>query len=223
MTLDATDVTYTPLLPAISPILLTDEFPLCRPGLSTPLQRCTGADIATMVLGGAPPYFFVAGAGLVGSGGADVGYGQTLSLAATGVTPGTYTNATVTVNAYGQLTAVSSGGAGGALEIENFGVVRTAAASSLDFGTGIQVTDHGGGDESIATIFAGVKDFGAVGDGVHDDTAAFILAAANGTSIYIGPGTYKLTGAVTFANEVLIQAGATLSVSGWWRSASTAA
>ena len=110
MPLDATDVTYTPLLPAISPILLTDEFPVCRPNLATPLQRCTGQDIATMVLGGAPPYFFIAGTGLVGSGGSNITYGQSLSLATTGVTPGSYTSPTLTVNAEGQVTAIVNGG-----------------------------------------------------------------------------------------------------------------
>lgn len=45
------------------------------------------------------------------------------------------------------------------------------------------------------TGIVNAKDFGAVGDGVHDDTAAFKAAilAANGKELYIPKGTYNLT------------------------------
>ncbi len=39
-----------------------------------------------------------------------------------------------------------------------------------------------------------VKDFGAVGDGVTDDTAAIDLALASGLDIFFPPGTYMTTG-----------------------------
>lgn len=42
-----------------------------------------------------------------------------------------------------------------------------------------------------------VKDFGAVGDGVADDYAAFAAALATGNAVYIPKGTYKLTQTVT--------------------------
>jgi hypothetical protein len=46
--------------------------------------------------------------------------------------------------------------------------------------------------------FPNVKDFGAVGDGSTDDTAAFIAAtAANPTGIAVPAGSYKITGTVT--------------------------
>jgi len=46
-----------------------------------------------------------------------------------------------------------------------------------------------------------VKDFGAVGDGVTDDTAAFLAADTSGTTSLIIPGgTYKLTGPLSFSN-----------------------
>jgi hypothetical protein len=48
--------------------------------------------------------------------------------------------------------------------------------------------------------FPNVKDFGAVGDGLTDDTAAFIAAtAANPTGIAVPAGSYKITGTVTGA------------------------
>ena len=38
-----------------------------------------------------------------------------------------------------------------------------------------------------------VKDFGAVGDGVHDDTAAFEKAASQKKAVYVPSGSYRLT------------------------------
>lgn len=51
-----------------------------------------------------------------------------------------------------------------------------------------------------------VKDFGAVGDGVTDDTAAFLAAAATGSTasrftIYVPEGTYKLTAPWVITNR----------------------
>jgi hypothetical protein len=44
-----------------------------------------------------------------------------------------------------------------------------------------------------------VKEFGAKGDGVTDDTAAFSAAldAANGKTLYLPPGTYKISSAIS--------------------------
>jgi hypothetical protein len=49
-----------------------------------------------------------------------------------------------------------------------------------------------------------VKDHGAVGDGVADDTAAFRSAAATGKMLFVPapPAAYKLTGVVRLANSV---------------------
>lgn len=41
--------------------------------------------------------------------------------------------------------------------------------------------------------YVSVKDFGAVGDGVADDTAAIQLALNKGGSVYVPTGTYKVT------------------------------
>jgi len=47
--------------------------------------------------------------------------------------------------------------------------------------------------------FVSVKDFGAVGDGVTDDTAAFnaAWAASNPQAVYVPAASYAITGTVT--------------------------
>jgi hypothetical protein len=49
-----------------------------------------------------------------------------------------------------------------------------------------------------------VRDFGAIGDGVADDTAAFSAAdaAANGRTVLVSDGVYRLADSFTFASEV---------------------
>jgi hypothetical protein len=53
---------------------------------------------------------------------------------------------------------------------------------------------------------ANVLDFGAVGDGVADDTAA-IQAALNGSvrNIFIPPGTYKITSSLTINQDTILE------------------
>jgi hypothetical protein len=51
---------------------------------------------------------------------------------------------------------------------------------------------------------ASVKTYGAVGDGVTDDTAAFNNALASSTAIYIPPGTYKITSTLAVPNNTML-------------------
>jgi len=50
-----------------------------------------------------------------------------------------------------------------------------------------------------------VKDFGAVGDGVANDTAAFQLAANAGGQIFVPSGTYKIVGEVIFGSNTTLE------------------
>jgi hypothetical protein len=60
---------------------------------------------------------------------------------------------------------------------------------------------------ALATM-ANVKAFGAVGDGIANDTAAFNAALAASTAVYVPPGTYKITSTLAVpANTSLIGAG----------------
>ncbi|GAB5526668.1 MAG: hypothetical protein Roseis2KO_45400 [Roseivirga sp.] len=55
-----------------------------------------------------------------------------------------------------------------------------------------------------------VQDFGAKGDGTHDDTRTFMGAiaaadAANGGIVWVPPGKYKITGRLEITRQVIIQ------------------
>jgi len=53
-----------------------------------------------------------------------------------------------------------------------------------------------------------VKDFGAIGDGVADDTAAIQAAINAGKAVYFPPGTYNITAELALANEGTVLMGA---------------
>jgi hypothetical protein len=69
-----------------------------------------------------------------------------------------------------------------------------------------QLIGGGGGKDVVS-----VKDFGAVGDGVADDAAAFNAASAASSRIFVPNGTYLINNAVTIAdNQTWVFEGCTL-------------
>ena len=83
-------------------------------------------------------------------------------------------------------------------------VVGTPTTTSAEF---IEYTAPftGAVTETVSAKLAqtvSVKDFGAVGDGVEDDTTAFTNAIASGKSIFIPKGTYKISSPITFQQNL---------------------
>jgi len=67
-----------------------------------------------------------------------------------------------------------------------------------------ELNGRGGGGSGGSTSFVSVTDYGAVGDGVADDTPAFqaaIDANTDGVAIYVPTGTYKTTAPINLANN----------------------
>lgn len=58
----------------------------------------------------------------------------------------------------------------------------------------------GGGIGSFQDSIANVRDFGAVGDGVTDDYAAFAAAIATGRTVYVPKGDYAVGTTIAMAN-----------------------
>lgn len=95
----------------------------------------------------------------------------------------------------------------------------SATAADIIYNEG----DAGAVNRSVAARlqdYVSVKDFGAVGDDVANDTAAFVAAAATGKAVIIPEGTYRVSGClfygrVTFAGGAQIRrTGGTLAFAG---------
>jgi hypothetical protein len=87
-----------------------------------------------------------------------------------------------------QLTDATTVNAADELIIQQGGITKRATAAELAKGL----------NSINGTV--NVKDFGAVGDGVADDTAAFQAAADIGGAILVPKGTYKIIGQVIFGS-----------------------
>lgn len=96
---------------------------------------------------------------------------------------------------------------GRAATLGHFGLDLTGNTGGVIRVEGIIVEDVTSVFQSSLLDVVDVKDFGAVGDGVTDDTAAFEAAdqAANGRDVLVSDGTFYLAQTVTFASRVRFQ------------------
>ncbi|KAJ56408.1 hypothetical protein ACMU_05545 [Actibacterium mucosum KCTC 23349] len=128
-----------------------------------------------------------------------------------------------TLTAYGEVVEVSaiigSGNRGGVDMVWGTGVQNAHV--------GLDLTGNNGGVvriddlivEDVTSVFlrdyldwVDVRDYGAIGDGVTDDAAAFNAAdaAANGRSVLVPAGTFHLGADVTFTNKVRFEGTVTM-------------
>lgn len=132
---------------------------------------------------------------------------MTLADAQAGTNPTTQTISASILNAASQYGAFTPTGTISATSIKNaLGELDTEKASlanlSASTGSTLVGTTNGGTGAVTRTVASklnetvSVKDFGAVGDQAHDDTAAFNLAIASGKSIYVPTGFYRITSAL---------------------------
>lgn len=133
------------------------------------------------------------------------------------------TGPTVALPGYGQVVTVSaiigSGNRGGvgmvwgtAPVYGHLGLDLTGANGGILRIDDITVEDVTGVFLRDMLTWVDVRDYGARGDGIADDTAAFVAAnqAAGGRSVLVSAGTYRLTGNVTFGVDVRFEGTVTM-------------
>ncbi len=127
----------------------------------------------------------------------------------------TEVGASTVLSAYGdvvEITAIVGTGARPGVDMPwgttplygHFGLDLTGSSGGVIRIDDIEIEDVTGAFLRTMMDWVDVKDFGAIGDGVADDTAAFEAAdaAANGRDVLVSSGTYYLADHVTFENRV---------------------
>lgn len=82
-------------------------------------------------------------------------------------------------------------------------IIRQKKENDVDDGGSVLFLDNGNVAELIIEGAVNVKQFGANGDGVHDDTAAFVAASKAGVNAIIPHGSYVVDNGVVFDNAVV--------------------
>ena len=175
-----------------------DSVPVSQGGVVRRVSRL-------QLLAGVQPALALAPGGLLGRGSAGVGGPEVISVGAnlrlsggvlSGVAPfavGALPQAGVVTA--GDVVAVSQGGRDVALPV---GALLSGLSTVPGLDLSNQVAQVPGGVARTLADWAGdtvpVEAFGAVGDGVTDDTAAIDLAAASGRAVRFGAKTYVLNG-----------------------------
>lgn len=139
----------------------------------------------------------------------------------------TETGPSVTLSSYGKTVEVSaivgSGGRDGvdmvwgtAPVYGHFGLDLTGLNGGIIRIDDIEIEDITHAFHRDMMNWVDVKDFGAVGDGSTDDSAAFIAAdaAANGRAVLVSEGVHYLGSGVTFDNRVVFEGTVTMETDG---------
>ena len=171
-----------------------------RFGVVTP----QASDYPPSLIGAAPTTRTItAGTGLTGGG--DLSANRTLALAPTAVTPGSYNNANITVNAEGQITDASNGSGGGSFDT----TVAYVDANNGNDGTGVA----GDPNHKFATLAAawtaasGNVNHWILNAGTYSDGNTYTITGGNLTFEAIGAVSlqdnwWNVTGAVNFVGPV---------------------
>ena len=108
-------------------------------------------------------------------------------------------NVTLTSDTEGvTISSTSGGGGGNNITVFDNGVLKTSSLSSLNFvNTTIAVSGNDIIVKDLAATYLNVKDYGAVGDGVTNDSAAIqnaiTAAKSTGKSVFFPDGTYIIS------------------------------
>jgi hypothetical protein len=88
-------------------------------------------------------------------------------------------------------------------QLNSSGATDASQVSYTPAGTGAVTTTV----QAKLRQYVSVQDFGAVGDGITDDSAAFIAArsAANGSKVYVPAGTYKLNSVISSSEDLIFE------------------
>ena len=139
------------------------------------------------------------------------------------VTSAVQTGPSVQLTSYGEIVTVSAiVGSGDRLGVDMvWGLAPVNGHFGLDLtgptGGVVRIEDvviEDASDVFLSTRFnwVDVRDYGAIGDGVTDDLAAFNAAddAAAGKIVLVSPGNYLLSASMTFENPVQFEGGVTM-------------
>jgi hypothetical protein len=97
--------------------------------------------------------------------------------------------------------AIAASPTGVAIPSGSYKITGTVTGAFYSFGTVTIVTGKVASIQNITGNITSVKDFGAVGDGVTDDTAAIQAAINTGKNVYVQNGNYKITNALTITTK----------------------